>query len=92
MLTPDFGTMQNAVKMDSNEKVFYTRKFILPSETTLMFRPSPFGIISRAKLNLDCHVRCSECFLVDYASKTTSDEGMLYMDCLRLVEPIDFDI
>jgi hypothetical protein len=52
VLTPDFGTMQNTVKMDSNEKVFYMIKFTLPSETTLMFRPSPFGIISRAKIIL----------------------------------------
>ena len=36
--------------------------------------------------------RCSECFLVKYASRTISDEGMLYMNCLRLVESVDFDI
>ena len=36
--------------------------------------------------------RCSECFLVDYASKTISDEGMIYMNCLRLVESVDFHI
>jgi hypothetical protein len=92
VLTPDFGTVQNAVNMGSNRKVFYMRKFILPSETTLMFRPSPFGIISRAKITLGLSCRCSECFLVDYAPRTTSDEGMLYMDCLRLVESVDFDI
>ena len=44
----------------------------------------------RPKLHSDCHV--SECFLVKYASRTISDEGMLYMNCLRLVESVDFDI
>lgn len=37
-------------------------------------------------------ILCSECSSADCASKTTSDEGVLYMDCLRLVEAIDFDI
>ena len=36
--------------------------------------------------------RCFECILVDYAFKTISDEGMLYMNCLRLVESVDFHI
>ena len=47
----------------------------------------------RPKLHSDCVIfRCSECFLVKYASRTISDEGMLYMNCLRLVESVDFDI
>ena len=37
-------------------------------------------------------IQCFEWFLANHVFKMTSDEGELLRNCLRLVEPIDFDI
>ena len=49
MLTPDFGTMQNAIEIASSDKVFYMRNFTLPGRKILPGEELAGGRACRAK-------------------------------------------
>ena len=93
MLTPDFGTVKNLIKMASNGEVIYIKKFRIVDMNIF----EVWAIAIRSHLEGRSCVRnteilYSEHYSAHYASKTASYGKMIYMYCLRLVETIDFDI
>ena len=93
MLTPDFGTVKNLINMASNGEVIYIKKFRIVDMNIF----EVWAIAIRSHLEGRSCVRnteilYSEHYSAHYAPKTASYGKMIYMDCLRLVETIDFDI
>ena len=92
-MTPDFGTVKNLFKMASNGEVFYMKKFRIVD--TNIFEVWAIAIRSHLE-GRSCvrntEILYSEHYSAHYAPKTASYGKMIYMDCLRLVETIDFDI
>ena len=93
MLTPDFDTIKNLIKMASNEEVIYMKKFHIVDMNIFKFRaiairPHPEG----QNYTRSTQILYSEHYSDDYAPKMASYGKGFYMDCLRLVETIDFDI
>ena len=93
VLTPDFGTVKNLINMASNGEVIYIKKFRIVDMNIF----EVWAIAIRSHLEGRSCVRnteilYSEHYSADYAPKTASYGKMIYMNCLRLVETIDFDI
>jgi hypothetical protein len=85
--------VKNIIKKASNGKVFKVRKFRIVERRNFDI----WAIAIRSHLEgrscaRSTKILYSEYCLADYAPKTASYEKMFYMDCLRLVETIDFDI
>ena len=101
MLTPDFGTMQNAVKVDSSEKL---AGFECLPKTQTEAGDGParrnfevWAIAIRSHLESRNCVQSTEIlypehYSADYALKMISYEKTFCMNCLRLVESVDFHI
>ena len=93
MLTPDFGTVKNLINMASNGEVIYIKMFRIVDMNIF----EVWAIAIRSHLEGRSCVRnteilYSEHYSAYYAPDTASYGKMIYMDCLRLVETIDFDI
>ena len=93
MLTPDFGTTKNLIKMASNGEVLKVRKFRIVKRRNF----DVWAVAIRSHLEGRNYVRnteilYSEHYSADYAPKMTPYETFFYTNCLRLVEMIDFDI
>ena len=93
LLTPDFGTVKNLFKMASNGEVIYIKRFCIVDMNIF----EVWAIAIRSHLEGRSCVRnteilYSEHYSAHYAPKTASYGKMIYMDCLRLVETINFDI
>ena len=93
MLTPDFGTVNNVFKMASNGEVFYMKKFRIVDMNIF----DVWAIAIRSHLEGRSCVRNTEILYLEhysahYALNPASYGKMIYADCLRLVEAIDFDI
>ena len=93
LLTPNFGTKKNLIKMASNGEVLKVRKFCIVKRKNFDI----WAIVIRSHLYArscvrSTHILYSEYYLADYAPKTASYGKMIYMDCLRLVKTINFGI
>ena len=93
MLTPDFGTVKNLIKMATNREVIYMKKFHIVDMNIF----EVWAIAIRSHLAGRSCVRntkilYSKHYSAHYALKTASYGKMIYTDCLRLVETINFDI
>ena len=93
MLTPDFGTVKNLFKMVSNGEVFYMKKFrIVDTNIFEVWAIAIWSYLKGRSCVRNTKILYSEHYSAHYAPKTASYGKMIYMDCLRLVEMIDFDI
>ena len=93
MLTPDFGTVKNLFKMASNAEVFYMKKFhIVDTNIFEVWAIAIWSHLEGRSCVRNIEILYSEHYSAHYAPKTASYEKIIYMDCLRLVEMVDFDI
>ena len=93
LLTPDFGTKQNTIKKASNGKVLKVRKFCVVERRNF----EVWAIAIRSHLeSRNCvqntGILYTEHYSADYAFKMISYEKYFYMNCLCLVESVDFHI
>ena len=93
LLTPDFGTIKNLFKMASNGEVFYMKKFhVVDTNIFEVWAIAIWSHLEGRSCVQNTEILYSEYYSAHYAPKTASSGKMIYMDCLCLVETIDFDI
>ena len=93
MLTPDFGTVKNLFKMASNGEVIFMKEFRIVDMNIF----EVWVIAVRFHLEGRNYVQSTEVLYsehcsADYASNMVPYGIIIYTNCLRLVETIDFDI
>jgi hypothetical protein len=92
-MTPVFGTAENMIRMASNEKLSNIKNHLMVKVNNSDVRVTAIrSHLEGRNCTQSAKILYSENCSADYDFKTTPDEGVLYMDCLRLVEVIDFDI
>ena len=93
VLTPDFGTVKNLFKMDSNGEVIFMKEFRIVDMN--IFEVWVIAVrfhLEGRNYAQSTKILCSEYSLADKAPNTTLNRKMIYTGCLRLIETIDFDI